>query len=121
MKEDREIRDLAPLDPRADPRRWEAMVQGINLAAAAEIARRSATGDPGVVFFLSRWGRPAAAFCGAIAAGGAAVLLLLPSSRRVDDGGLASALGYPEAVAEWVVAEVPPSVEELLVVTEMLE
>jgi hypothetical protein len=121
MNDDREIRDLAPLDPRGEPRRWEAMVQGINRAAAGEIARRATPRETGVIVFLAGWRRPAAAVCGAIAACAAAILLLQPRSTEAEDGGFASALGYPRTVAEWVEADWSPSVEELLFALEDAE
>jgi hypothetical protein len=110
-------RELAPLDPSADPRRWEAMVQGINRAAAPEIARRGAMRESAVVYLLTEWRRPAAAVCGAIAAGAAAILLLQPPAGGAEPG-LAGALGYPEALVEWVETEGNLSVEELLFALE---
>ena len=107
-------RDLAPLDPAADPERWEAMVRGINRAAAPEIARRRALPEPGVLLFLADWRRPAAAVCTAIAAGAAAILLVQPPRGAATDTGMAQALGYPDPVASWVETGVSPSVEELL-------
>ena len=121
MNRDREARDLAPLDPRGEPRRWEAMVQGINRAAAGEIARRSVTPEVGVTALLSRWRRPAFALYGAVAAAAAAILLLQPRIRGSGDTALEAALGYPEPVAEWVAGGDPPSVEELLFTMEGVE
>lgn len=113
--------DLTPLDPRRDPPRWEAMVQGINRAAAGEIARRASVRDPGVLYLLSEWRRPAAAAYAAIAASAAAILLLQPGSTGAPDPGIASALGYPEPVAAWVESDWSPSVEELLFAIEVAE
>ena len=107
-------RELSALDPRADPQGWEAMVQGINRAAAPEIARRAALPEPGVLALLSEWRRPAAAFCTAVAAAASAILLLQPSSAAEAEGGVAAALGYPRTVASWVETGSAPSVEELL-------
>ena len=110
-------RDLAALDPQGDARRWEAMVQGINRAAAGEIARRAGVRENGVILLLSEWRRPAVALCSAIAAGAAAILLLRPAGAGPDQG-LAGALGYPQTVAELVEADWNPSVEELLFAME---
>lgn len=121
MSESGDRRDLAPLDPSRESRRWEQMVQGINRAAASEIARRAALSEPGVLSFLAAWRRPAAAVYMAIAAGAAAILLLQPGSSAVPVGGVASALGYPEPVAAWVETGLSPSVEELLFAMEGLE
>lgn len=115
MKVPDDRRDLAPLDPRSDPRRWESMVQGINRAAAFEIARRAALPEPGVLFFLSEWRRPAAAACTAIAAGSAAILLLQSPATTEADTGIAAALGFAEPVATWIETGSTPSVEELLI------
>lgn len=114
-------RDLTPLDPSADPVRWESMVAGINRVAAGELARRAALPEPGVLLVISEWRRPAAALCAAIAAGAAAILLMRPASSGTTDAAIASALGYPEPVAAWVEAERSPSVEELLFAMEGAE
>ena len=107
-------RDLGPLDPAADPQRWEAMIQGINRAAAPEIARRRTLPEPGVLLFLADWRRPAAAACTAIAAGAAAILLVQPPRAAETETGMAQALGYPDPIATWVETGVSPSVEELV-------
>lgn len=114
-------RDLASLDPTADARRWEAMVQEINRAAAGEVARRAARRDLTVLLFLSRWRRPAAAVYASIAAGAAAILLLQPGNAPAADPGVAAALGYPEAVANWMEADWDPSIEELVFAMEGAE
>ena len=82
-------RDLAPLDPAAYPVLWEAMVRGINRAAAPELTRRVALPEPGVLLFLADWRRPAAAVCTAIAAGAAAILLVQAPRGADTDTGMA--------------------------------
>lgn len=121
MNGDREIRDLAPLDPRADPRRWEAMVQGINHAAAGELRRRGTLGDPGILGHLTRWRVPTLTLSATLAAAAAVVLLLVPPAVPTPDAGLGAAVGYPDAVAEWVVDDRVVSVEELLFAMEEVE
>ena len=110
-----DYRDLAPLDPALDPPRWERMVGGIMAAAGPELERRAALPQPGMLLLLSDWMRPAASAAALLAAAAAAFLVVrAPAGSTAAETGLADALGYPVAVAEWVEDGRTPSVESLV-------
>lgn len=111
------FRDLARLDPREDPERWERMVGSIMAAARSELARRAALPEAGLTQLLSSWVRPALSAAAALAAMAATVLLLqrepaAPAATTVN------ALGYPEAVTAYVETGQARSLDELTVALE---
>ncbi|HET9986435.1 MAG TPA: hypothetical protein VFQ38_22845 [Longimicrobiales bacterium] len=113
------FRDLARLDPREDPERWERMVAAIMAAAQPELARRAARPDPGLTQLLSSWVRPALSAAAALAAMAATVLLLQrqPAVAQASATTL-NALGYPETVATYVETGQARSLDELTVALE---
>lgn len=112
------FRDLAPLDPAADPARWERMVAGVTAAAAPELARRARHPAPGMLVVLSGWARPAAGGAALLAAAAALFLAATPPPAPASDGTEAGALGYPAAVATWLEGGTAPSVEEMVAALE---
>jgi hypothetical protein len=118
MKMEDDFRDLAPLRPRLDAARWERMVSAVEMAAVPELARRSALGVPGLLGLLSEWTRSAGAAALVVAAAAIAMLLMGPMSGEMDVPGVSDALGYPDAVADWVEVGRTPSVEELVLSLE---
>lgn len=110
-----DFRDLAPLDPERDSARWERMVAGVMAAAGPELARRASLPQPGMLLLLSDWLRPTVSTAALLAAAAAAFLVTQETGAPSADGGLADALGYPTAVAEWMDDGQAPSVEALVV------
>jgi hypothetical protein len=108
----------APLDPSADPARWEAMVRGIVERAAPILAGYASRGPAD---WLAAWVRPtlaAAAVVSALALGA-----LVAGGREGSAGdssaiGLGDALGYPAPVTAWVSTGQTPTIEELVVAME---
>ncbi|MDB4947564.1 MAG: hypothetical protein JWM27_213 [Gemmatimonadetes bacterium] len=121
-----DFRDLAPLDPELDAQRWERMVAGITLAAAPELARRARAPDLGLLQVLAAQLRPTLSAAALLAAAAAAVLTLAqpqqqvtsPASAGAAPTQVASALGYSEPVAAWLVSGQAPSTDELLATAE---
>ena len=114
-----DFRDLAPLDPSRDPARWERMVAGVMAAAGPELARRASQPQPGMLLLLADWMRPTVSAAALLAAAAAAFLVTGgPVQTSTASGGLADALGYPTAVADWVDDGQTPSVEALVVALE---
>jgi hypothetical protein len=113
------FRDLARLDPREDPERWERMVASIMVAAQPELARRAGLREPGLTQLLSSWVRPALSAAAALAAMAATVLLLQRQPAAAQDAATAvNELGYPEAVATYVETGQARSLDELTVALE---
>lgn len=111
-----DFRDLAPLRPDHDPRRWTRMLERIEAAAAPELARRAGLASPGLLMLLSGWTRPAISAAALAAAAAATVIALQqPTSAAA---GVSDALGMPEPVAVWLDGGQAPSVEELVVLLE---
>ncbi len=111
-----DFRDLAPLDPERDSARWERMVSGVMAAAGPELARRAGLPQPGVLLLLSDWLRPTVSTAALLAAAAAAFLVTQEAAAPAAAGaGLADALGYPTAVAEWMDGGQAPSLEALVV------
>lgn len=111
-----DFRDLAPLDPSRDPARWERMVAGVMAAAGPELARRASQPQPGMLLLLADWMRPTVSAAALLAAAAAAFLVTGGPVRTstASGAGLADALGYPTAVAEWVDGGQAPSLEALV-------
>lgn len=109
--------DLTPLDPAADPARFEAMVRVIMERAGPELVRRARRVSP--ILLLAQWARPLAAAAAALAALATGTLVIadrpVSGSEVATAAGLAEALHVPAPVADWVSEERPPSVSDLLV------
>jgi hypothetical protein len=104
------------LDPGRDPRRWEAVVGGIMLAAEPELERRRV--GVSLTNTLLAWARPALSAAATIALLiSASAMLMRGGAGEAADAGLADAL-MPEAVAAWLVAGYQPTVTEVVVALE---
>jgi hypothetical protein len=110
--------DFSSLDPTQDAERFEAIVHSITDAAANQLAARRARAT--VVGQVASWWRPllaAAAIVGIVSIG--ALARFDVSGATTDaEAGLAEAIGMPQQIAEWVIAEDVPTLTELLVVLE---
>lgn len=108
--------DLSPLDPSAEPERWERLVRAITERAAPELARRAQ--QAGVLSILGRWVWPtlAAATLAAVISG--AVLATAQQTQSEVPGGIADAIGLPEPVASWIEEGRGPTGADLLAVME---
>lgn len=107
-----------PLDPSADPARWEAMVRGIVDRAGPILAGYASRGP---AEWLAAWVRPAlaaAAVVSALALGALAAAGRAGTARDPSAIGLGDALGYPEPVTAWVSTGQPPTIEELVAAME---
>lgn len=111
------FRDLAPLDPKLDPARWERMVAGITAAAAPELARRARMPNPGLLWMLSDWVRPTVSAAALMAAAAGAFLWTGWGTDDTNDE-MSTALGYPTAVATMVETGTAPSLEEMVISLE---
>lgn len=112
------LRDLAPLSPRADPARWEAMVASIEDAAAPELARRAAVAGVSLVALLSGWSRSAVPAAVGVAIAAMALLVLGRAPDGESTPGVSDALGFPEPVAAWVEVNQEPTLEEMVLLLE---
>jgi len=111
--------DLSPLDPAADPDRWERLVEAITKAAAPELARRAASRS--VIAVIGHWLRPAlaAGIVLAVAAGAALSLVQQkPEVRPVPMAGLEEALELGEPVSLWLSENRAPTKSDLLLALE---
>ncbi|MGD8868608.1 MAG: hypothetical protein PVI01_13305 [Gemmatimonadales bacterium] len=110
--------DFSGLDPTQDAERFGAIVRSIAAAAAGELAARRARAS--VVGQVASWWRPllaAAAIVGIVSIGALARLGTSTATAETE-AGLAEAIGMPQQIAEWVLAEDVPTPTELLVVLE---
>lgn len=112
------FRDLAPLSPRADTARWEAMVAGIEDAAAPELARRASIAGVSLVALLSGWTRSAVPAALGVAVAAMALLVLGRAPEGESNPGISDALGFPEPVAAWVEVNEEPTLEEMVLLLE---
>lgn len=112
------FRDLAPLSPRTDPVRWEAMVASIEDAAAPELARRAAVAGVSLTALLSGWTGSAVPAALTVAIAAMALLLLGRAPDTESAPGVSDALGFPEPVAAWVEVNETPSLEEMVLLLE---
>jgi hypothetical protein len=112
--DDPERLDLTPLDPRADPARFERLVREVRRAATPELVRR----QTGLTLWgqLTRWRRPILATSGLLALASAVVLLVVhPSATtQATQTTLAEGFGVPSQVARWVQGTEKPSPGDLL-------
>ena len=108
--------DLSPLDPRADPVRWEGLVGAIVRAAGAELARRRS--DPrGVLDVVARWWRPTLAAAATVAAVATLGLALTadPAGEPAPAAGLVEAFRLPEPVSAWLAEDRGPTAADVVV------
>lgn len=111
--------DLSPLDPAADPDRWERLVRAITTAAAPELARRAASRS--VIAEIGHWLRPALAAGIVLAAAAAATLSVLDREveiRPAPVAGLEEALELGEPVSLWLTEDRAPTTSDLLLALE---
>jgi hypothetical protein len=111
--------DLSPLDPAADPDRWERLIGAITKAAAPELARRAATRS--VIAVIGHWLRPALAAGIVLAVAAAATLSLLEREVEVRPAltaGLEEALELGEPVSLWLSENRAPTTSDLLLALE---
>jgi len=111
--------DLSPLDPAADPDRWERLIESITKAAAPELARRAATRS--VIAVIGHWLRPALAAGVVLAVAAGATLSLVQREaevRPVPTTGLEEALELGEPVSLWLSENRAPTKSDLLLALE---
>ena len=114
MNDERENRiDLSPLDPTADPARFDRIVGSIVSGAASALQRRRTQNN--VVGEISRWRRPMLAAAAAAAILSFVTLQTLPTAEQdfESTGTIAEAVGVPSHLAEWVDQERLPTAGEL--------
>src|SRR5690606_358270 len=107
--------DLSPLDPAADPDRWERLIETIARAAAPELARRAETRS--VIAIIGHWLRPALAAGIVLAVGATATLSLLERDAErppMPTAGLEEALELGEPVSLWLSENRAPTTSDLL-------
>jgi hypothetical protein len=105
--------DLSPLDPAADPERWERLVGLVLLRAAPELERRSATGP---LTWVAGWAMPALPLAAAVAA------LALAGLASANHAGasealtapVVQALGPPEPAYTWLAEARSPAASDLI-------
>lgn len=116
---DRERLDLSPLDPRADPQRWERLVRAIATHAAPELARRARTAA-GPMTWLARVARPALPMAAALAALSAIGLALAsrPSAEVSAPSGVIEALAPPDPLYGWLAESRSPATSDLILAIE---
>lgn len=102
--------DLAPLDPLADPDRFEQVLGRLRRAAAPALRRRQAA--LGVWGFLGRWRRSIYAAAGVLATSALLVLLAIPP--RATTTTLAESVGVPGDLAPWTRSDETPPPASLL-------
>lgn len=104
-----EIPELAPLDPTADPDRFDVVVGRIMETAEPELARRRETADP--LVSVSSWWRPVVRMAATIVLVSTGLLLgfdhrtaeiAQPRAERTIQTELATALGVPDALSDWM-------------------
>jgi len=107
--------DLSPLDPAADPDRWERLIETITRAAAPELARRAETRS--VIAVIGHWLRPALAAGIVLAVAATATLSLLERDAEMPSmptAGLEEALELGEPVSLWLSENRAPTTSDLL-------
>lgn len=118
MTDDVDRIDCTPLDPTADPERFETIVRSITTAASAGLAARRARSN--VFGQVASWWRPllaAAVITGVVSV--AALASIEPAPRVAgSEISLAEAIGMPEQIAGWVRSDEAPEPAELLLTLE---
>lgn len=106
------------LDPRLDVERWERVVGSIMEAAAPELERLAVERTP--VMLLADWTRPVFAFAASLVALASTALLAVGGvgGGELSDTPVVAEAIVPEALAAWLVADLPPTVEELVTLVE---
>lgn len=102
--------DFSPLDPAADPARWERLVGSLTARALAA-RRRPRT----VAAQLAVWARPVLAAAAVVAVGVWVASMFAPGARQpLQETAEAGAVGDPApALLEWASRGEPPSTAEL--------
>ncbi|HUE77342.1 MAG TPA: hypothetical protein VMM83_05320 [Longimicrobiales bacterium] len=115
---DQERIDLSALDPTADRLGYERLVRRVMEAAAPELARRAAAGNP--LALLAGWARPMLAAAAAIAVLAIGALAATERSGAVVEttGTVADALGLPAQAAEWLDEGREPTEYDLVLAME---
>lgn len=109
--------DLSPLDPTEDRLGYERLVRRIMDAAAPELRRRAAGGNP--LAILAAWARPTLAAAAVIAL--VAIGALVATDRvgaAEDEASVAEALGLPTEAAGWLSDGRAPTEEDLILAME---
>ncbi|MGQ0813278.1 MAG: hypothetical protein ACT4O1_02300 [Gemmatimonadota bacterium] len=111
--------DFSALDIERDRQRIERMVGSVLWRARAELARRAATQNVGVVEAVAAWFRPAIAAAAAIAAISVAMLATVGrSSPETQTGAYMSSAFVPAAMTSWYEEDRLPTAAELMVAVQ---
>lgn len=110
--------DLSPLDPTEDRLGYERLVRRILDAAAPELRRRAAGGNP--LALVAGWARPALAAAAVIALVAIGALVATDRAGVPEDeaGTVAEALGLPAEPAAWLSDGRAPTQEDLILAME---
>jgi hypothetical protein len=111
--------DFSPVDPTADPERFDRLVESIIARAADELAARRLRWNP--VLQIASWKRPmlAAAALVAIIAGTVLTQVRGPDTvTTAETDGIAEAVGVPVELAQWLWDGTVPSTADLFGVFE---
>jgi hypothetical protein len=109
--------DLSPLDPRVDVDRWERLVRRIMTRSAAELQRRQAAGVFGLFDGLLAWSRPALATAAALAALSLLALSQLKTPTLAQPATFIRSAAIPAPMSVWLEEGQPPSMLDLIVLT----
>jgi hypothetical protein len=111
--------DFSPVDPTADPERFDQLVESIIARAAEELAARRMRTNP--VLQIAAWRRPmlAAAAVVAVLAGTVLTRVRVPDAvTTAETDGIAEAVGVPVELAQWLWDGTVPSTADLFGVFE---
>ncbi len=111
--------DFSPVDPTADPERFDQLVESIIARAADELAARRMQANP--VLQIAAWRRPmlAAAAVVAVIAGTVLTQVRVPETMATaETDGIAEAVGLPVELAQWLWDGTVPSTADLFGVFE---
>ncbi|HEX7051607.1 MAG TPA: hypothetical protein VF188_15475 [Longimicrobiales bacterium] len=111
--------DLSPLDPMAEPERWERLVRAITRGAWPELNRRAAVQSPFAL--LASWARPMLSTAAILILLSAAAIALTRRQTGAPDAppfGIAGELDVPVPAALWLSEERAPTVVELILAQE---
>ena len=106
--------DLSPVDPTADPERFDQLVESVIARAADELAARRIRSGP--VVQIAAWRRPmlAAAAVVAVLAGTVLTQTRIPETMAIEEtDGVGEAVGVPVEIAQWLWEETVPSTADL--------
>jgi len=116
---ERERLNLSPLDPAADPERWEGLIRSIRRRAEPELARRAAARS--VLAVIGSFARPAMAAAAVLAAISTGVIAFSVNGREPElyDGPVVEeALRLTAPVSNWLIEARAPSVYDLVLAIE---